>query len=68
MFVGDQFKTIGLLEQVLGTDINNEYYLPLRNTFNYFKLSHRKELALTIDLVLVKYYCSIIKKNGRLFT
>ncbi len=63
LFVGNRFKTVGQLELVLGSSINNGVYLLLRNAFNYFKLSHRKQLNLTSVPVAIAHYCSI-KKPG----
>ncbi len=63
LFLGNRFKMIGQLELVLGTPINNDVYLLLRNAFNYFKLYHHKQLSLTSVPVAITHY-SFIKKPG----
>ncbi len=66
LFVGNRFKTIGQLELLFNTTLNNEFFLVFRNAFNYFKISHRKELNSTETPIPMSHYCTI-KKPGKQF-
>jgi hypothetical protein len=66
LFVGNRFKTIGQLELLFNTTLDNEFFHLFRNAFNYFKISHRKELSSTETPISMSHFCTI-KKPGKQF-
>jgi hypothetical protein len=66
LFVGNRFKTIGQLELLFNSTLDNEFFHLFRNAFNYFKISHRKELSSTVAPIPMSHFCTI-KKPGKQF-
>ena len=65
-FIGNRVKTVGAIETLLGVEINHDVYILLRNALNYFKSSHRKQLALSTEPVDICYYSKIKKPSKTL--